>query len=176
MRIISGVYKGRRFTPPDKLQARPTTDFAKEGLFNILDNRINYDNLNVLDLFAGTGSISYEFASRGAGSVTSVELNNLHASYIRQMAETLQFKQLHVLRANVFDFVDKPGLSYGFIFADPPYQLDKLPDLPDLIFKNQLLAEGGIFVLEHGRDHQFLQHPHFVEERKYGNVHFSFFQ
>ena len=150
MRIISGQWKGRRLNPPKNITARPTTDFAKESLFNLLQNRIQIEGSNVLDLFAGTGSISLECASRG--------------------------KNLTVVRGDVFKFVPSCRTKFDLIFADPPYQLDKLPTLPDLIFSHEMLAEGGWFVLEHSANNSFQEHPHFVEERKYGNVHFSFFQ
>ena len=176
MRIISGQWKGRRLNPPKNITARPTTDFAKESLFNLLQNRIQIEGSNVLDLFAGTGSISLECASRGAQDVTAVELAHTQQNFIISASKQLGAKNLTVVRGDVFKFVPSCGTKFDLIFADPPYQLDKLPTLPDLIFSHDLLAEGGLFVLEHGKSNSFAEHPHFLEERKYGNVHFSFFK
>ena len=175
MRIISGKWKGRRLNPPKNITARPTTDFAKESLFNLLQNRIQIEGSNVLDLFAGTGSISLECASRGAQDVTAVELAHTQQNYIISASKQLGAQNLSVIRGDVFKFISASHTKYDLIFADPPYALDKLPTLPDLIFEHGLLAEEGWFVLEHSANNNFAEHPHFVEERKYGNVHFSFF-
>ena len=158
MRIISGQWKGRRLNPPKNITARPTTDFAKESLFNLLQNRIQIEGSNVLDLFAGTGSISLECASRGAQDVTAVELAHTQQNFIISASKQLGAKNLTVVRGDVFKFV--PSCRTKF----------------DLIFSHEMLAEGGWFVLEHSTNNSFQEHPHFVEERKYGNVHFSFFQ
>ena len=176
MRIISGKWKGRRLNPPKNITARPTTDFAKESLFNLLQNRIQIEGSNVLDLFAGTGSISLECASRGAADVTAVELAHTQQNYIISASKQLGADNLTVIRGDVFKFIASNHVKYDLIFADPPYALDKLPTLPDLIFANELLAEDGWFVLEHSANNNFAEHPHFFEERKYGNVHFSFFR
>jgi len=175
MRIISGNWKGRRLNPPKNITARPTTDFAKESLFNLLQNRIQIEGSNVLDLFAGTGSISLECASRGALDVTAVELAHTQQNFIISAAKQLGAKNITLIRGDVFKFIAACRTKYDFIFADPPYALDKLPTLPDLIFGHELLAEDGLFVLEHSANNNFSEHPHFLEERKYGNVHFSFF-
>jgi len=175
MRIISGQWKGRRLNPPKNITARPTTDFAKESLFNLLQNRIQIEGSNVLDLFAGTGSISLECASRGALDVTAVELAHTQQNYIISACKLLGIRNVTVIRGDVFKFLPSCHQKFDIIFADPPYALEKLPTLPDLIFEYDLLAEGGIFVLEHSKNNEFSQHEHFVEERKYGNVHFSFF-
>jgi 16S rRNA (guanine(966)-N(2))-methyltransferase RsmD len=175
MRIVSGTLKGRRFTPPTQLKARPTTDFAKEGLFNLLANRMDLEQIHVLELFSGSGSIGLEFISRGASRVTGVEISALHASYIKKISQELGVNNYYIQRADVFKYLEKASGTYHVVFADPPYQLKELPTLPQIIIEKGLLAPNGIFILEHGREHQFENHPHFIEERKYGNVHFTFF-
>ncbi len=175
MRIVSGYLKGRRFTPPTQLKARPTTDFAKEGLFNLLSNRMDLEDILVLELFAGSGSMGLEFVSRGASRVTGVEISAQHIGYIKKICQELGVNNYFLQRADVFKFIEQDSGTYHLIFADPPYQLKELPLLPQLILDKQLLHKDGIFILEHGREHHFDHHPHFVEERKYGNVHFSFF-
>lgn len=175
MRIISGKFKGKRIPTFGKLDARPTTDFAKEGLFNVLNNHLDFENLSVLDLFSGTGSISFELISRGSGPVIAIEMNDKHCAYIRKIANELNADQLTVLRADVFRFVNSCKLKFDFIFADPPYQLDTLQKLPDLIFNNSLLNNEGLFVLEHSDKQSFTTHPRFAFHKRYGNVNFSFF-
>ena len=176
MRIISGTYKGRRIVPPAHIEARPTTDFAKEGLFNLLATRVDFEQANALDLFSGTGSISLELVSRGCKSVTAIESNEKHCAFIRKTCADLKIDTLLLIRADVFKFVERARFRYDLIFADPPYNLKQLPDLPDLLFAKGLLAEGGLFVLEHSGKQQFDGHPNFVEHRNYGNVNFSFFR
>lgn len=175
MRIVSGSLKGRRFTPPTQLKARPTTDFAKEGLFNLLTNRMDLEDIAVLELFAGSGSIGLEFISRGATQVTGVEISAQHIGYIRKIAAELGVKNYYLQKADVFKYLEHASGTYQIVFADPPYQLKELPTLPQIVIEKGLLAPDGIFILEHGREHSFENHPHFIEERKYGNVHFSFF-
>lgn len=177
MRIISGKYKHRHFEVPHTFKARPTTDFAKEGLFNILCNGyVDFDaNPSVLDLFAGTGSISLEFLSRGCCRVVSVEQDTQHFRFLVQTARTLDDAAWTPLRTDVFRYLAKPREQFNLVFADPPYALSRIPELPDLVLHNGLLAEGGIFVLEHGKDHDFSAHQYFVEHRAYGSVNFSFF-
>lgn len=175
MRIISGDFGGRRFDAPRDLQARPTTDMAKESLFNILQNHIDFEGLRALDLFAGTGSISFELISRGAKSVVSVELAHQQQQFILKVANELKIRNLQLIRGDVFRFLKSTSGKFNFIFADPPYALPELKTIPDLIFDSQLLDQDGIFVLEHGKDDDFSSNPHFVEMRKYGAVHFSFF-
>ena len=175
MRIISGIYRGRRLTPPKNITARPTTDFAKESLFNLLNNRICFDDIDVLDLFAGTGGIGLEFASRGAREVTSVELAHTQQNYILSVCKQLNCRNLRLVRADAFKFIRACHVQYDFIYADPPYALEQLPTLPDLIFEQQLLKPDGLFVLEHSKTNDFSQHPHWLETRVYGSVHFSFF-
>lgn len=175
MRIISGLYKGRRFQLPKGLMARPTTDFAKEGLFNLLNNRVDFEGLRMLDLFSGTGSISLECLSRGADLITCVEQFPLHAQFIRSVAKQLEANNLHVIQGDVFTWLQRPTGSYDLIFADPPYSEPRLESIPDSIFSTTLLADEGLFVLEHSKKNDFSKHPRFKEERRYGNVHFSFF-
>jgi len=176
MRIISGTFKGRRLTPPKNITARPTTDFAKESLFNLLQNRIDFEGTDMLDLFAGTGGIGIEFVSRGAREVTSVEMAHTQQNFIIQTCKLLGIRNLQLIRGDVFKFISACRTKYDFIYADPPYALDKLASIPDLIFEHEMLKEGGMLVLEHSKADEFSSHPHFVEHRKYGNVNFSFFQ
>ncbi len=175
MRIVSGSLKGRRISAPDNLPARPTTDLAKESLFNILNNHIDFDEIEVIDLFAGIGSISYEFASRGVKRVVAVEQNPKCADFIRKTIEQLKIEQLTVLRENVFTFIDRGRMTADLIFADPPYDLPNLNSIPNLIFEKNILRPNGILVLEHSKSNDFSAHPRFTEVRKYGKVHFSFF-
>ena len=175
MRIISGKYRGRRLSPPKNITARPTTDFAKESLFNLLNNRIDFEGIDVLDLFAGTGGIGLEFVSRGALEVTAVELAHVQQNFIISTCKQLGINNLTVIRGDVFRFINACRLQFDFIYADPPYELDRLSELPDLIFEHELLKKDGVFVLEHSKNNDFATHPHFVEKRVYGSVNFSFF-
>lgn len=195
MRIISGTYKGRRISPPKNISARPTTDFAKESLFNLLNNRMDFEGIDMLDLFAGTGSIGLEFISRGARDVIAVEMAHTQQNFIIQTCKLLKIKNLNLIRGDVFKFINSCKMQFDFIYADPPYDLPQLSKIPDLIFKdnpstnmtdsmdansnhdhNTLLKPDGIFVLEHSKNNDFSTHPHYVETRKYGNVHFTFFE
>jgi 16S rRNA (guanine(966)-N(2))-methyltransferase RsmD len=176
MRIIGGSRKGKIIQPPAGYKARPTTDFAKEGLFNILDNEYEFQDLKVLDLFGGTGSIAFEFASRGAARVYCVEMARENASFIKTEAARLGLDAVTMVRDNVFDFLPICREKFDIVFADPPYALDGLDGLPDLIFSLDILHPGCYFILEHGGEHSFTSHPHFVKERVYGRVHFSFFE
>jgi len=176
MRIISGQFKGRRLQVPTNITARPTTDFAKEGLFNLLNNRIDFEDIDMLDLFAGTGSIGIEFISRDAKSVISVEQNERHCAFIRKVCSELKITNLSLIKTDVFKFIDTCHSQFDMIFADPPYELEQLARIPDLIFTKKLLKEEGLFVLEHSSKNNFEQDPHFVDHRNYGNVNFSFFQ
>lgn len=175
MRIISGKFKGRRIPSFGKIDARPTTDFAKEGLFNVLNNHLDFEDLSVLDLFSGTGSISFELISRGSRPVIAVEMNEKHCSYIRKIAQELAVGDFSIIRADVFRYVQSTKMKFDLIFADPPYQLTDLTKLPDLIFQHQLLNEEGLFVLEHSEKQSFANHPRFAFHKRYGNVNFSFF-
>lgn len=176
MRVISGKYKRRTFEVPRTFKARPTTDFAKENLFNVLTNLIDFEECsNVLDLFAGTGSISLEFVSRGCLRVISVEREASHHTFIYKVKEQLKEEGWLPLRTDVFRYINKCHETFDLIFADPPYALDRLSELPDLVFDKEMLAPDGLFILEHGKDHNFAHHSHFIQERVYGSVHFSFF-
>ncbi|MBQ7222616.1 MAG: RsmD family RNA methyltransferase [Bacteroidales bacterium] len=176
MRIIGGTLKGKQINPPKNYAARPTTDFAKEGLFNTLVNEVDFETISMLDLFSGTGSISFEAASRGCRDIVSVEMNPLHASFIKSAAKELGISGMQVVRHNVFDFLNICSRSFDLIFADPPYAIEGLDTIPDRVLEKNLLADGGILILEHSGDYSFGNHPRFVKEKKYGNVHFSYFK
>lgn len=176
MRIITGRYKGRRFDIPRTFKARPTTDFAKENIFNVLQGYTDFGGKTALDLFAGTGSISLELASRGCQQVVSVEADRDHAAFIRQCFAKLGADNQLLIRGDVFKFLKTCRQSFDFIFADPPYALRELPQIPDLILESTLLRPDGLLVFEHGKDHDFSQHPRFVEHRQYGSVNFSIFR
>lgn len=176
MRIISGKYKGRHFSPPKNLKARPTTDVAKEALFDILNNRIDYEETRVLDMFGGTGSISLEFASRGCPSVTLLEMNSTNYAFIKKTVAELKAEEINAIKGDTFKYVEKCSAKFDMIFADPPYDHPRLKDVPDLIFQNELLNPGGLLILEHPKDFSFESHPQFLEHRKYGHVNFTFFQ
>ncbi len=176
MRIISGKCGGRMITPPKNLRARPTTDFAKENLFNVLNNIIDFEDIEVLDLFAGTGSISYEFASRGAKAVTSVEINAVHYNFIRQTAHQFGFSNLHPVKANVFLYLKSCAKKYDVIFSDAPYDLEGSEKVIEVVWENNLLKEGGILIFEHSKSMDVSQYPHYKHTRSYGSVQFSIFE
>lgn len=176
MRIVSGKYRGRAINPPRNLRARPTTDFAKENLFNVLGNLVDFEECDVLDLFAGTGSISYEFASRGARSVTSVEINPVHYNFIRQTAAQLGIDNMHVVKANVFLYLKNCTKRFDIIFSDAPYDLEGSEQVVNLVLDGDLLRDNGIFIFEHSRQHDFSENPFFWQLRSYGSVQFSFFK
>lgn len=176
MRIITGQYKGRHFDIPRTFKARPTTDFAKENIFNVLQGYIDFEDAIALDLFAGTGSISLELVSRGCKQVTSVEADKDHAYFIRQCFKKLGVEKDILVRGDVFRFLKSCRQKFDFIFADPPYALEDLPKIPDLVLDGNLLCEDGIFVFEHGKNYDFSQHPRFLEHRSYGSVNFSLFR
>ena len=176
MRIITGQYKGRHFDIPRSFKARPTTDFAKENIFNVLTGYADFDDALALDLFAGTGSISLELLSRGCRQVVSVEKDRDHAAFIRREAARLGLDAVTAVHANVFDFLPICHEKFDLIFADPPYALEGLETIPDKVLYRDLLHPGGYFILEHGDDHSFRDHPLFKKEKTYGRVHFSFFE
>ena len=176
MRIIGGSLKGKEIDPPRNYRARPTTDFAREGLFNILDNEYEMEGLRVLDLFAGTGAVSLEFISRGAEHVWCVEMNPQNAAFISSEARRLGVSNLTVVRHNVFDFLPLCIEKFDIVFADPPYALENLQSIPDKVYEAGIIHPGGYFILEHGDEHSFTTHPLFVKEKHYGRVHFSFFE
>jgi len=178
MRIISGQLRGRRFNPPaDKWPTRPTTDIAKEGLFNILQNRLDFEQVRMLDLFGGTGNHSFEAVSRGCRDVTYVDKFRGCTRFVKRMCQEWDLEDLiHIEQADVAKFIRKyRGLPFDYIFAGPPYPLPWLDKIPDLVFDHRILASGGLFVLEHNPGHQFEYHPHFTEVRHYGQTYFSFF-
>ena len=193
MRIITGKYKGRHFEIPRSFKARPTTDFAKENIFNVLTGYIDFEGATALDLFSGTGSISLELASRGCAQVISVEADRDHHRFIMQCLQKLGVTEgrffcdtdemsqknrpdVTPIRGDVFRFIKSCKMQFDFIFADPPYALKELPTIPSLIFEKNLLKPDGVFVFEHGKDQDFSSHPNFVEHRSYGSVNFSIFQ
>lgn len=177
MRVISGIYKRRRFEVPRSFKARPTTDFAKENLFNVLMGYIDFEEqVSALDLFAGTGSISLELVSRGCDRVVSIEKDRQHYAFICQVMREVKTEKCIPVCGDVFRYIARCGEQFDFIFADPPYALKELAQLPDFIFTHQLLKVDGLFVLEHGKDLRFDTHPHFVEHRAYGSVNFSIFK
>jgi 16S rRNA (guanine(966)-N(2))-methyltransferase RsmD len=177
MRIISGQLGGRRFQPPANIPARPTTDMAREGLFNILNNYIDIEGITALDLFAGTGSVSFELASRGAALVTLIEQDATSIAFIKKSATTFGIEQqLNVIRGDVFKFIRQTQAQFDFIFADPPYHLDALKMIPDYIFEENLLSQEGILVVEHDYRNNFEQNTAFIRVKKYGDTLFSFFQ
>lgn len=176
MRIISGKYRGRTIVPPRNLRARPTTDFAKENLFNVLTNLVDFEECDILDLFSGTGSISYEFASREARSVTSVELNSVHHNFIRNTARELGFENFYAVKANAFLYLKSCGKKFDIIFSDAPYDLEGNDAVIDLVFERDLLKEDGFLIFEHSKEQNFESHPNFWQLRSYGSVQFSFFK
>ncbi|HRG93250.1 MAG TPA: RsmD family RNA methyltransferase [Chitinophagaceae bacterium] len=177
MRIISGELGGRRFQPPTHMPyTRPTTDIAKEGLFNILQNNLDFDEIKSLDLFGGTGSISYELASRGVTDLTVVEKDQTMFEFIKKTVKEFKIDNLKLVRADVFKFIQTCSNRFDFIFAGPPYALTNIDDLPRLIFEKKLLENKGWFVLEHTPRNDYKQFPFFRSERNYGTTVFSVFE
>ncbi|MBW4900600.1 16S rRNA (guanine(966)-N(2))-methyltransferase RsmD [Prevotella melaninogenica] len=176
MRIITGKYKGRHFDVPRTFKARPTTDFAKENIFNVINAYVDWEETTALDLFAGTGSISLELLSRGCQQVISVEKDRDHALFISQCMEKLGTKDNILIKGDVFRFLKSCHQKFDLIFADPPYALPELETIPDLIFQYDLLKEDGLLVFEHGKNNDFSTHPHFIEHRSYGSVNFTLFR
>jgi len=176
MRIIGGQYKGRRLNPPQLAPTRPTTDFAREALFNILGNNFDLSEVTFLDLFAGTGAISFEMASRGCTDITLVENYEGCITFIKKTIEVLQTKALKVQRADVFRYIETCNRAFDIIFVDAPYKMPGLNTLPDLILNKKMLKENGWLIVEHSLDNDFRQHPNFVQQRKYGTTIFAVFQ
>ena len=176
MRIIGGALKGKTILPPAGYKARPTTDFAREALFNILDNEYEFEDLKVLDLFGGTGAVSFEFGSRGVGRVWCVEMARENASFIKRETQRLGLDNVTMVRDNVFDFLTVCHEKFDIVFADPPYALEGLETIPDKVFAADILHPDCYFILEHGGEHSFREHPHFFKEKEYGRVHFTFFK
>jgi len=176
VRIISGKHKGKSIFAPKNLPVRPTTDFAKEALFNILGNQFDLTTIEVLDLFSGTGNISYEFASRGAKKVRGIDLHFTCVSFIKKTCKALGFDQVETFKNDVFKYLKRYDDQYDIIFADPPYNLKNVNEVPELVFKNNLLRENGWLILEHDRNWDFSEHPQFIEHRVYSSVNFSIFE
>ena len=174
MRVVSGTARGCKLQPVPGMNTRPTTDRVKENVFNLIQDHVR--GAEVLDLFAGTGSISFELLSRECRSVTAVEKNNAHASFIAKVAKELKTDSLTLIRGDVFRYLHSaPTQGFDFIFADPPYALKELPEVPELVFKRDLLRDGGIFVMEHPKTNDFSGLPYFYQHRVYGSVNFSIF-
>lgn len=177
MRIIGGTLGGRRFQPPARIPARPTTDLAREGLFNILQNLIDIDGISALDLFAGTGGVSYELASRGAAQVCMVEQDSTTVAFLKKTIKELDIEtQVQIVRGDVFKFLAQCRERFDLVFADPPYALPDMDALPELVLSGTLLGENGLFVLEHGPRNNYERHPHCFRTKKYGDTFFSFFK
>ena len=176
MRVITGKYKGKHFEVPRSFKARPTTDFAKENLFNVLRAYLDFEETRALDLFAGTGSITLELLSRGCREVMSVERDRQHYTFIQSMLRHLDDPAATAICGYALRFISKGFKEFDFVFADPPYALRELPELPERVMSSKLLAPGGLFVLEHGKNNDFTDHPCFLEHRAYGSVNFSFFR
>ena len=177
MRVITGKYKGRHFDVPRTFKARPTTDFAKENLFNVLNSYVDWDEGPVaLDLFAGTGSITLELLSRGCSRVISIEKNRLHYGFIKGFLDKLGDEAGLPVCGDVFKYLSRCHEQFDIVFADPPYQLENLADIPDIVLDRGLLREEGLLILEHGKSNDFSAHPRFVEHRAWGSVNFSFFR
>ena len=176
MRIISGKYKGKQFSPSKGIKARPTTDFAKEALFNLLNNRVHLEDMSVLDLFAGTGNISYEFISRGVTDIVCVDVNYHSFKFIKQMSNEFD-ENIKSVKADVFKFLKgTPQKTFDLIFADPPYANENIRAIAPLVFENNWLNPDSILIIEHGKETDLSDLPNFVESKEYGKVNFSFFE
>jgi 16S rRNA (guanine(966)-N(2))-methyltransferase RsmD len=176
MRIVGGLYKGRIFKPAKNFNARPTTDIAKEGLFNILENRYDFSNKTVLDIFSGSGSIGFEFVSRGCTEAVLVEKDFIHHKFIVEISKTLGLENVKAFKSDAFAFLSRYQGHFDFIFADPPFDLKNFADVPNAVLDTKLLAENGLFIIEHPKEYDFSKHRFFKENRKYGKVNFSFFE
>jgi len=184
MRIITGKYKGRRFDIPKTFKARPTTDFAKENIFNVMTGYLDFEGINALDLFAGTGSITLELLSRGCDRVVSVEKDPAHQRFTKQCLEKIagekgsygeDIKRVILIKGDVMRFIRSTTHKFDLIFADPPYQLENIAELPEMILGSGILTKGGLLVFEHGSKNTFKENPLFVEQKVYGSVNFSLF-
>ena len=176
MRIIRGKYGRRRFDVPTNITARPTTDFARENIFNVLENIYDFDGLTALDLFAGTGAISFEFASRGCESVTAVEAAATQYNFIKKVIGQLNAHNINLVRGAVFQFVERTTGKFDFIFADPQYDLPNFAEVPERILNSAMLKDDTIVVIEHSKNYDFSHLPHFWQHRSYGSVNFSIFR
>lgn len=176
MRIISGNYKGRRIPVRKGFPSRPTTDFAKENIFNVIHNEFDFEDLAILDLFAGTGSISYEFASRGCGEIIAIESDSQSIDFIRSTSKQLGIENIKTIKMDTFKYLEKTDKKFDIVFADPPYNLDNLSEIPEKVFSANIIHPGGWLILEHGRKHQFNGFQKLIGMRTYGSVHFSIFE
>lgn len=176
MRIIRGKYGRRRFDVPTNISARPTTDFARENIFNVLENLIDFEGKTALDLFAGTGAITFELLSRECAEVTAVEKAATQYNFIRKVAQQLNVSNLRLIKGDVFRFLDSGAVPFDFIFADPPYDMPDFASVPGKILGSKLVKPGTLVVVEHSRNHDFSQLPGFFEHRVYGSVNFSLFR
>ena len=176
MRVVAGKYRGKRLDPPSRIKARPTTDFAKEGLFNILQHSIELNGVSVLDLFAGSGGISMEFISRGAGSLVSVDTDRQAIDFMQRLAREMQLDNWHIINADVFSFLSTYAHKLDIIFADPPFRFGKHEKLVRKVMANDFLKKGGMFILEHPKDVDLSDEPGYLKTRNYGNLKFSFFR
>lgn len=176
MRIIRGKYGRRRFDVPSNITARPTTDFARENIFNVIENLIDLEGKTALDLFAGTGAVSFEFLSRGCASVTAVEKASTQYNFIRKVAALLGDTNLHLVKGDVRRFIATATSSFDIVFADPPYNMPDFATIPESILDSALLTPGSLFVMEHSRNYDFSSLPCFIGHRAYGSVNFSLFE
>ena len=174
MRIIGGKNRGRKIVAPNNLPVRPTTDLGKESLFNILNNYFYFENVSVLDLFAGTGNITYEFASRDALNVIAIDNHSGCADFIKKNVQKLEYDNVTVIKNDAFQFVSRCRQKFDIIFADPPYDLANIEKIVDDVFTNNLLNPSGWLIIEHDKTHDFSKHPNFFQHRKYGKLNFSF--
>ncbi len=176
MRIISGRFKARRLTPPKNIKARPTTDMAREALFNMLGGDMDLSNCKVLDLFAGTGAISLEFVSRGVKSVTAIDIEQISKRFISEVIRDWEIDNMRIVRADVFKLATKANEAFDIVFADPPYGHKRFEEVPQLILDSGWLVDDGLLIVEHSEEHSFDKHPNFSHHRRYGAVNFSFFR
>lgn len=176
MRIISGKFKGRRFQAPSSIKARPTTDMAREGLFNVLNQKIDLQGIKVLDLFAGTGAVSLEFLSRGAAEITAIDIDNTSRKHLEKIKKDWDLKNFKVVKADVLSLAKKANQQFDLVFADPPYSHKRFSEMPNIILNSGWLEKDGLFILEHSSDFDFSSNPSFVDHRNFGNVNFTFFQ
>lgn len=175
MRIIRGKYGRRRFDVPKNITARPTTDFARENIFNVLENLDGFENKTACDLFAGTGAVSFEFLSRGCSDVTAVEKSPIQFAFIKRVAEILGDTNLHIVKGDVFKFIEENVKAYDYVFADPPYDHIRFDEIPALILESRLVKSGTVVIIEHSKNRDFSNLPGFNQRRTYGSVNFSIF-
>lgn len=176
MRIIRGKYGRRRFDVPKNITARPTTDFARENLFNVLENLIDFEGKNALDLFAGTGAISFELLSRECATVTSVEKASTQYAFIKKVSETLGCTNHRTIKGDVWKYVPAARQKFDLVFADPPYDMDRFDEIPELVLNSGILAPGALFIIEHSGKHDFSHLPGYIDHRTYGSVNFTIFR